>query len=103
MVTGWRVFLRPAEKGRRNGPKRVEVTVKAPGKLRILIDLEKLNLLNSEGCLACGKKFALGEEVVLARGKWNGFKYIHENEAVFDRRSNSHHEKRHFHAGTGTH
>lgn len=64
--------------------------------LRILIDLEKLNRLNAEGCLACGKKFALGEEVVLALGKWRGYKYIHENEAVFDAGSNSHYERKHY-------
>lgn len=46
-------------------------------KVRVLIDLEKLNTLNAEGCLACGKKFSLGEEVVLALGKWQGLKYIH--------------------------
>jgi hypothetical protein len=63
-------------------------------KNKILIDLERLNRLNSEGCLACGKKFALGEEVVLARGKWSGFKYIHENEARFDPRSNCHYDRR---------
>jgi hypothetical protein len=64
------------------------------GKLRILVDLEKLNTLNAEGCLACGQKFTLGEEVVLARGKWQGFKYIHENEAVFDKKTNEHCEQK---------
>ncbi|NVM57947.1 MAG: hypothetical protein HWN51_07505 [Desulfobacterales bacterium] len=63
------------------------------GKLKILIDLEKLNTLNAEGCLACGKKFSLGEEVVLARGKWEGFKYIHENEARLDKKTNTHYER----------
>ncbi len=29
------------------------------------------------------KKITPGEEVVLARGKWQGFKYIHETEPVF--------------------
>ena len=71
-------------------------------KFRTLIDLEKLNRLNAEGCLACGKKFALGEEVVLARGRWPGFKYIHENEAVFDPGSNSHYERKHYRAHKGT-
>ena len=64
-----------------------------PRKLRILIDLEKLNRLNAEGCLACGRKFALGEEVVLARGKWEGFKYIHENEAILDKKTDTHYER----------
>ncbi len=65
-------------------------------KIKILIDLEKLNRLNAEGCLACGHKFSLGDEVVLARGKWEGFKYIHENEAVFDKRRNAHYERRYY-------
>ena len=68
--------------------------MKTKQKLRTLIDLEKLNTLNEEGCLACGKKFALGEEVVLARGKWQGIKYIHENEAVFDKNADIHVERR---------
>ena len=63
---------------------------------KILIDLEKLNRLNADGCLACGHKFSLGDEVVLARGKWQGFKYIHENEAIFDKRTDTHYERRHY-------
>jgi hypothetical protein len=62
-------------------------------KIRILIDLEKLNTLNKEGCAACGRKFTLGEEVVLARGNWEGVKYIHENEAFFDKNTNEHYER----------
>lgn len=65
-------------------------------KHRILIDLERLNRLNAEGCLACGHKFTLGDEVVLARGKWQGFKYIHENEAILDRKTDTHYERRHY-------
>jgi hypothetical protein len=50
-----------------------------------LIDLEKLNALNEEGCAACGQKFTLGETAVLARGSWEGApRVIHENEAVWD-------------------
>lgn len=50
-----------------------------------IIDREKLNTLNAEGCAACGKKFALGETAVVACGAWgDGAKIIHENEAVFD-------------------
>ena len=63
------------------------------GTLKSLIDLEKLNTLNDEGCPACGGKFTLGEEVVLARGSWAGFRYIHENEAFFDRKTNEHCER----------
>jgi hypothetical protein len=68
--------------------------MKIKQKFRTLIDLEKLNTLNEEGCLACGKKFTLGEEVVLARGNWQGVKYIHENEAVFDKNTDIHVERR---------
>jgi hypothetical protein len=68
--------------------------MKIKQKFRTLIDLEKLNTLNEEGCLACGKKFTLGEEVVLARGKWQGVKYIHENEVVFDKNADIHVERR---------
>lgn len=65
-------------------------------KHRILIDLERLNRLNAEGCLACGHKFTLGDEVVLGRGKWQGFKYIHENEAILDRETDTYYERRHY-------
>jgi len=50
-----------------------------------IIDLEKLNTLNAEGCAACGRKFTLGETVVKACGAWEGSaKFIHESEAVWD-------------------
>jgi hypothetical protein len=77
---------------------RVVFEMQTKEKYRTLIDLEKLNSLNAEGCLACGKKFTLGEGVVLARGKWQGFKYIHENEAVFDQGSRIHYERKHYQA-----
>jgi len=55
-----------------------------------IIDRELLNTLNAEGCPACGNKFTLGEPVVLACGDWgNRKKLIHENEAIFDKRSGS--------------
>lgn len=51
-----------------------------------IIDLEKLNRLNAEGCGACGRKFTLGETVVKACGAWDGPpKFIHESEAVWDK------------------
>jgi hypothetical protein len=54
-------------------------------KLTLLIDLEKLNTLNEEGCPACGQKFSLGETAVLACGFWEGApRIIHENDAVWD-------------------
>jgi len=46
-------------------------------------------------CLACGRKFTLGEAVVLARGKWQGLKYIHEDEAIFDEKTGAHCERGH--------
>jgi hypothetical protein len=50
-----------------------------------IVDLEKLNTLNSEGCVSCGRKFTLGEIVVKACGAWEGGpKLIHESEAVWD-------------------
>jgi len=64
-------------------------------KHQTIIDLEKLNRLNEEGCPACGRKFTLGEPVVMACGAWEGPpKYIHENEAVFDERTESFFERR---------
>ena len=60
-----------------------------------IIDLEKLNTLNAEGCLACGRKFTLGETVVRACGAWEGpAKVIHENEAVWDAKTASFIERR---------
>ncbi|MBR9980725.1 MAG: hypothetical protein KFF50_06835 [Desulfatitalea sp.] len=62
---------------------------------KFIIDLEKLNTLNAEGCPACGQKFALGEPVVVACGAWEGgTKVIHENEAVFDRHTQSYVERK---------
>ena len=64
-------------------------------KYQSIIDLEKLNQLNAEGCPACGRKFTLGEPVVIACGAWDGPpKYIHENEAVFDAKAGSFFERR---------
>lgn len=60
-----------------------------------IIDLEKLNQFNENGCPACGRKFTLGEPVVIACGAWDGPpKYIHENEAVFDENTDSYFERR---------
>jgi hypothetical protein len=77
------------------------VPVERKREFKVLIDLEKQNRLNSEGCLACGKKFSLGEEVVLARGKWQGYKYIHKNEAVFDKHANKHYERGYYRTKKG--
>ena len=62
-----------------------------------IIDLEKLNTLNTEGCAACGRKFTLGETVVRACGAWEGPpKLIHEKEAVWDEASATFFERRCF-------
>ena len=65
-----------------------------PTKQKLIIDLEKLNSLNAEGCPACQRKFTLGETVVLACGPWQGAKYIHENEAVFDKTTSAYYERK---------
>ncbi len=70
---------------------------------KIILDLEKVNSLNAEGCPACGKKFSLGDSVVPACGAWEGgAKYIHESEAVFDRKTSSFVERRCYEAGRGS-
>jgi hypothetical protein len=60
-----------------------------------IIDLEKLNRLNAEGCPACGHKFNLGDPVVMACGAWEGGpRLIHAHEAVRDSQSGAYVEKR---------
>ena len=62
---------------------------------KFLIDLEKLNSLNSRGCSACGRKFNLGDTAVWACGAWEGgARIIHEQEAVFDPRTKTYVERR---------
>jgi hypothetical protein len=72
--------------------------MKTHSRSKTLIDLEKLNTLNPEGCPACRRKFALGEAVVLACGNWQGKRYIHEDEATFDKKTNSYYELRYYEA-----
>jgi hypothetical protein len=63
----------------------------------VYMDLEKLNRLNEEGCPACGKKFSLGDPVVLTCGPWSeGPKYVHVDEAVFDEKKNCYFEKKYY-------
>jgi hypothetical protein len=57
-----------------------------PHKKTFIMDLEKLNTYNAQGCPACGNKFNLGDTVVAACGTWDGKKLIHESEAIFDER-----------------
>ena len=64
----------------------VYMTSENPKKRKFIMDLEKLNTYNAQGCPACGKKFNLGDTVVVACGTWEGGKIIHESEAVFDQR-----------------
>jgi len=63
---------------------------------KTLIDLEKLNTLNPEGCPACGSMFELGEPIVLACGNWEEERYIHEDEATLDRKTNAYCERRYY-------
>ena len=64
-------------------------------KHKFMIDLQKLNELNAEGCPACGKKFTLGETAVIACGAWEGgTKAIHENEAIWDDQQRAYVERR---------
>lgn len=66
-------------------------------KLKIIMDLSRVNEVNAEGCPACGRKFALGETAVVACGHWEGgAKLIHENEAVFDPQAGGYVERRCF-------
>jgi hypothetical protein len=67
-----------------------------------IIDLERLNSLNAEGCAACGRKFTLGETVVKACGAWEGPpKFIHESEAVWDEHTASFIERRCYESSKG--
>ena len=64
---------------------------------KTIIDLEKINTLNGEGCPSCHRKFSLGEPVVAACGPWEGGrKYIHANEAVFDKRTGLYYDRQCF-------
>lgn len=66
-----------------------------------LMDLERLNTLNAEGCPGCGRPFSLGDPVVFACGAWEGGpKIMHENEAVFDSSTNNYIERRCYAART---
>lgn len=63
-------------------------------KAKIIMDLEALNTTNAQGCPACGHKFSLGDTAVLACGAWgNGSRYIHESEAVQDKRTSQYFER----------
>ena len=68
----------------------------------VIVDLQKLNTLNAEGCAGCGRKFELGETIVLACGAWEGPpKFVHEKEAVFDPKSATYVERRCYESSKG--
>lgn len=75
---------------------------KPSSKQKIMIDLQKLNELNADGCLACGRGFTLGETAVVACGAWEGgAKLIHEKEAVWDTENLNYVERRCFETRRG--
>jgi len=64
---------------------------------KVILDLEKVNTLNEEGCPACGRKFSLGDTAVPAFGKWGKqAKLIHENEAIYDRGKGIYYEREYY-------
>ncbi len=67
---------------------------------KYIVDLGMLNAYNKKGCESCNQKFNLGDTVVLACGAWpdDCAKLIHENEAVFDKQTNSYYERRYYHS-----
>ena len=66
-------------------------------KPKIVMDLEILNVTNAQGCVACGRKFSLGDTAVLACGAWGSTpRYIHENEAVQDAETARYFERGYF-------
>ncbi len=75
------------------------MVMSTPAGRKMILDLEKMGSLNAEGCPACGRKFEMGDTVVLACGAWEGGpKYIHEKEAVFDKNNDTYVERRCFEA-----
>jgi hypothetical protein len=68
----------------------MQITSNPP--LKMILDLEKLSDLNSRGYAG---RFCLGDTVVLACGAWpGGPRWIHEHEAVLDRRTGTYFERR---------
>ena len=60
----------------------------------VILDLGKLGELNSQKGNA--GKFCLGDTVVLACGAWKdgGLRYLHEREAVYDRKTGTYVERK---------
>ncbi len=67
---------------------------------KYIVDLAILNSHNKNGCEACHRKFNLGDTVVMACGPWadSCSRLIHENEAVFDKKSQTYFERHYYHA-----
>jgi len=73
------------------------MAVKTPKRQKVILDLAKVNMLNAEGCPACGRKFSLGDTAVPAYGSWGDLpRLIHENEAIFDRGKGAYYEREYF-------
>jgi hypothetical protein len=71
----------------------INMNVNDRGHLKTIIDREKLMTLKR--CHACGHLFNLGDPVVLACGAWDGPpRLIHEEEAVYDARSDIYIERK---------
>lgn len=64
--------------------------------LKSIVDRNLLMNLNADGCPACGGKYSLGEPIVLSCGAWEGLKWIHEKDAVFDTSCSAFLERRYF-------
>ena len=61
---------------------------------KTIVSREMMNTI-TEGCPACGRKFNMGDPVVIACGAWEGPpKFIHENEAVYDEKTDQYFERK---------
>lgn len=67
---------------------------------KYIVDLNILNTHNEKGCEACHQKFNLGDTVVMACGDWQDgcSRMIHENEAVYDPRTQVYYERNYYQA-----
>ena len=67
---------------------------------KYIVDLAMLNTYNKKGCESCNQKFNFGDTVVLACGDWpdDCAKLIHENEAVFDKKTNTYYQRTYYHS-----
>ena len=65
---------------------------------KYIMDLVMLNTYNAKGCESCNRKFSLGDSVVMAVGGWadNYANLIHENEAVFDKKTRTYYDRTYY-------